>query len=352
MTADRRFPDSLLDDIRARVSLVTLIGRDIRLTRQGREHAGLCPFHSERSPSFTVSEEKGFFHCFGCGAHGDAFGYLTMRGRSFIEAVTELADMAGVAVEGRRPSAPLAPMVTRLSPEDVEAEQAEDIDKARALWASTVEGRGSIVEVYLRDGRGLDLDAIGGVPACLRLAGRLDYWARAKGGGELRVVWSGPAMVAPLVTPDRRIIGVHRTWLLPDGSDRLRQAEGMALKGKKMLGTHSGAVIPLAGRAARMQGGEGIETSLSGWCAVPGLPAVCLGSLGNFSGRKDGSGGWSPWPGLADFTWLEDADGKDPADMRGKVERGMRRLVAAGVTARRAMPPQGMDMNDLYRRRG
>ena len=93
------FPPQFLDEIRARTALSDLIGRRVRLTRKGREYVGLCPFHNEKSPSFTVSEEKGFFHCFGCGAHGDAVGFV-MRGEglSFPEAVERLALDAGLDV--------------------------------------------------------------------------------------------------------------------------------------------------------------------------------------------------------------------------------------------------------------
>jgi DNA primase len=72
------FPPGFLDELRSRISLPALVGRRVRLVRKGREHAGLCPFHNEKTPSFYVVEDKGFFHCFGCGAHGDAIGF-TMR---------------------------------------------------------------------------------------------------------------------------------------------------------------------------------------------------------------------------------------------------------------------------------
>ena len=98
------FPPQFLDELRARIGLADLIGRHVKLTRKGREHSGLCPFHSERTPSFTVSDEKGFFHCFGCGAHGDIIGYV-MRAEnlSFPEAIQRLADEAGVAVPEMSP---------------------------------------------------------------------------------------------------------------------------------------------------------------------------------------------------------------------------------------------------------
>src|SRR6478752_4914489 len=86
------FPPGFLDELRARIGLADLVGRQVRLTRKGREYGGLCPFHNEKTPSFYVVEDKGFFHCFGCGAHGDAIGYV-MRAENldFIEAVERLA---------------------------------------------------------------------------------------------------------------------------------------------------------------------------------------------------------------------------------------------------------------------
>src|SRR5215469_14703247 len=98
------FPPGFLDELRSRVSLAELVGKRVRLARKGREHGGLCPFHNEKTPSFYVVEDKGFFHCFGCGAHGDAIGWI-MRSENldFIEAIEHLADIAGVAVPQQTP---------------------------------------------------------------------------------------------------------------------------------------------------------------------------------------------------------------------------------------------------------
>jgi DNA primase len=98
------FPPQFLDEIRARIVLADLIGRRVKLKKRGREYEGLCPFHSEKTPSFTVSETKGFYHCFGCGAHGDAIGFV-MRGEglSFPEAVEKLAGEAGLPVPQSSP---------------------------------------------------------------------------------------------------------------------------------------------------------------------------------------------------------------------------------------------------------
>ena len=95
-----------LDELRARTSLSALVQRTVKLQKAGREWKACCPFHKEKTPSFTVNDEKGFFHCFGCSAHGDAIRWLTdSRGLPFMEAVKELADAAGMEVPAADPRA-------------------------------------------------------------------------------------------------------------------------------------------------------------------------------------------------------------------------------------------------------
>jgi DNA primase len=95
-----------LDELRARTTLSALIGRTVRITRAGREYKACCPFHDEKSPSFTINDEKGFYHCFGCSAHGDAIRWMTdQRGLSFMDAVKELAAEAGMDVPAPDPKA-------------------------------------------------------------------------------------------------------------------------------------------------------------------------------------------------------------------------------------------------------
>ena len=94
-----------LEELRARLPLADIVGRRVTLRRAGREHSGLCPFHNEKTPSFTVSEEKGFYHCFGCGAHGDVIGFvMRTEGLSFPEAVERLAAEAGLEVPRSTPA--------------------------------------------------------------------------------------------------------------------------------------------------------------------------------------------------------------------------------------------------------
>jgi DNA primase len=95
---------AFLDELRARVTLSSVISPHVKLTRAGREWKACCPFHNEKTPSFTVNDEKHFYHCFGCGAHGDAIRFLTdSRGLPFMDAVKELAASAGMEVPAPDP---------------------------------------------------------------------------------------------------------------------------------------------------------------------------------------------------------------------------------------------------------
>lgn len=88
---------AFLDELRARTTLSTLIAKSVKLQRAGKEFRACCPFHNEKTPSFYVNDDKGFYHCFGCGAHGDAIRWMTdQRGLPFIDAVKELAQAAGL----------------------------------------------------------------------------------------------------------------------------------------------------------------------------------------------------------------------------------------------------------------
>ncbi|WP_186121659.1 DNA primase [Burkholderia gladioli] len=92
-------PSSFLQDLLNRVDIVDVVGRFVQLKKGGANFMGLCPFHNEKSPSFTVSPTKQFYHCFGCGAHGTAIGFLMEHaGLSFPEAVQELAQSVGLTV--------------------------------------------------------------------------------------------------------------------------------------------------------------------------------------------------------------------------------------------------------------
>jgi DNA primase len=147
------FPPSFLEELRTRVPLSDIIGTRLRLTRAGREYKGCCPFHNEKTPSFYVSDDKQFYHCFGCGAHGDVIGFLMQNDRmSFPEAVESLAGQAGLTV----------PCDTPMDREKFDSEKRlyQMLDRTTAWFEDqlfTPGGRNALNYLY---GRGLNDDAI------------------------------------------------------------------------------------------------------------------------------------------------------------------------------------------------
>ena len=138
-----------LEEIKARVSVSEIVGRSVKLIRAGREFKACCPFHHEKSPSFTVNDDKQFYHCFGCGANGDVISFLQdNQNMQFREAVEMLAAQAGLQM----------PVST---PEEVARSKKakslyELMDAVTAYFqAQMVEGRNADVLAYVR-GRGLD----------------------------------------------------------------------------------------------------------------------------------------------------------------------------------------------------
>jgi DNA primase len=92
-------PQDFIDDLIARADIIEVVGRRVQLKKAGREYKACCPFHDEKTPSFTVSPAKGFYHCFGCGAHGTAIGFLMeFDHMNFVEAIESLAHSMGVEV--------------------------------------------------------------------------------------------------------------------------------------------------------------------------------------------------------------------------------------------------------------
>jgi DNA primase len=141
------YSTAVLDDIRAGVDLVDLIGRFVNLRKAGVNWKGLCPFHSEKTPSFMVNPKKGIFHCFGCGVGGDAFGFVMRQDRlTFPEAVRALARTAGVALPEERGA-----------PGDSGREELlRAVDLAARFYAELLwKPAGARAQAYLRE-RGID----------------------------------------------------------------------------------------------------------------------------------------------------------------------------------------------------
>src|SRR5689334_16805320 len=143
-------PNDFIQTLLGRVDIVEVVDRHVPLKKAGANYQACCPFHSEKTPSFTVSETKQFYHCFGCGAHGTAIGFLMEHGgRSFPEAVEELAREAGLQVPREARAAGAEPAVAR---NEADALQELLRDAARFYRASLRDSPRAIA--YLK-GRGL-----------------------------------------------------------------------------------------------------------------------------------------------------------------------------------------------------
>ena len=133
----------IVERVRDATDLLALVGSAVKLRKQGSAHVGLCPFHAERSPSFQVVANRGFYHCFGCGKHGDAFAWLMEReGMTFPEALEQLARAAGIDLPERRerPSAEV----------DLETRMRSALDAAQAFFEAQL-ARHEEASAYLRD---------------------------------------------------------------------------------------------------------------------------------------------------------------------------------------------------------
>ena len=246
-----KIPEAELRELRQRVSLVSLIGRRVRLQKQGPDYFGLCPFHGEKSPSFSVNPEKGFFHCFGCGAHGDVLDWI-MRS----EGVSFRA-----AVERARIEAGASPTIVGDPREDRKAHADEARQRlAWRIWEASEPISGTVAETYLRIARGVSIE----IPESLR-------FHRSLKAGRGRDAPRFPAMVAKIVHPTDGLVAIQRTFLRPDG-----RAKAPIDRPKMALGSRGSGAVRL-GVAARVMGVcEGIETGLSAqemfavpvWCAL------------------------------------------------------------------------------------
>src|SRR3984957_14174881 len=146
-----RFGDDKIEEVRSRADIVEIVGAHVRLRRAGRNFIGLCPFHNEKTPSFSVNAERGFFHCFGCGVGGSVFNFITrVEGLTFPEAVRSLAKKYGVTLPEHDVSGPAAgEREAMLKASEVAAEFF-----AHVLWNTT---DGAMARDYLKS-RGISIE--------------------------------------------------------------------------------------------------------------------------------------------------------------------------------------------------
>jgi DNA primase len=245
MNITERFKDYGVDfEAVKAVPIIEVIGPYVALKKEGPEHAGLCPFHQEKSPSFKVNPSKGFYHCFGCGAHGDGVDFImALLGIEPREAVERILGGTHSPVERAR-------LVRRASAAQEEAarqQAAEDARKAQLaldIWLASTTAAGSAVEAYLRS-RDIEIS----------ISSSLRFHPSLKHGPTGLLL---PAMVAGVQAPDGKFAAVHRTFLLPDGRGKARVSDP-----KLGLGPFTGNAVRLAPATEILGICEGIETGLS-----------------------------------------------------------------------------------------
>lgn len=243
MASPDRLPPIDFDAVRA-VAISSVIGASVGLKKFGREFRACCPFHSDKTPSFYVNDDKGFYHCFGCGAHGDAIDFLVETAGLTVREAAEAISGASYPVIQHRP--------VNIEPEPDRSAEAEKI------WTNSVPADGTAAVLYLAN-RGLD----GPVPPCIRFA-RLRL-------GRHPIM---PALVALVVGADGSPTGIQRTFLSEDG----RKADLPDGKVKFSLGKVKGGSIRCAPADDEVALTEGLEDALS-FQRMLGVPTwACAGA--------------------------------------------------------------------------
>lgn len=304
-----RFSPQQLDEIRARVSVSSIVGQRVKLTKSGREFIGLCPFHNEKTPSFTINDEKGFWHCFGCGAHGDVIRWMTeYENIPFVQAVQQLASEGQVQLTGE-PATAREMLGSRKEAAHVTGHVTSDVVGAWC-WKTASPALGDLPERWL-DSRGIDPS----LPLVRRALLRAKFhpampffpWQTWENPRQIARTW--PAMLLPIEIISgprgcrkRRMIGVHATYLRGDGRGKavlpVNKRTGIPYPARKIWGEVAGGAVWLSGvdgldgpvEANKMRTplmvGEGFETTLAAMIDQPGeMRGAAALTLNNLQGR-------------------------------------------------------------------
>ena len=163
-------PDSFKQDLLNRVDIVDVVQRYVQLRKAGANYVGLCPFHNEKTPSFSVSPAKQFYHCFGCGVHGNAIGFLmAYASLGYVDAVKDLASQAGMQVPEAQPRSP-----EEAARKEREPDLTAVMEKAMAFYRAELKKSPRAID-YLK-GRGLT----GEIAARYRIGYAPDGWQGLK----------------------------------------------------------------------------------------------------------------------------------------------------------------------------
>ncbi len=341
-----------IEEIKARVSLVDLIMSATPLKKNGCEWTGCCPFHQEKTPSFTVNEEKGFYHCFGCDAHGDAISFLTeYKGMSFNDAVDDLAKRAGLAAGDGVDITP-APKIKRKTEQELRAEKQKQIEHAKKIWDESVKAEGTPVERYL-NGRGIDIEKIGGMPPTIRFHERLKH---------IETNSYMPAMVCYIQAANRQFIGIHRTYLEFDVNNEVVKEVLDKLDGARVMSAPSSPVVKANVVSAKKTLGLVSEGAIR-FAPVPdnGILAIAEGVETALSVMQAKRSEWAVWAGVSlnnlpklklpqgvkEVLLFVDNDEKDLEAAEKIKQKAAKNLAKQVGKAHIIRPPEGMDFNDL-----
>lgn len=343
-----------LDQLRNAITLSTLIGRTVKLQRAGHEFKACCPFHDEKTPSFYVNDSKGFYHCFGCEAHGDAIRWMTeQQGLQFMDAVKELALIAGMDVPAPDP---------RSAQRQEEAKGLRDLmDAAQTWFRANLEGsQGAEARAYL-ERRGISPQTIetfgfGYAPEDRTALGKAlsDYSSELLVEGGLRIAVEGKEpydrfrgrLMLPIRDPRGRVIAFGGRILKDiEGAPKYLNSPDTPLfdKGRNLYNFDRAG--PLARKSGRLLVVEGYMDAIA--CAAAGIEEV-VAPLGTALTEHQLALLWRvvPVPTLC----LDGDSAGQRAGMRA-VGRALPHL-APGQSLRIAILPAGQDPDDLLKSRG
>ena len=223
------YSKSSIAEVCGKTPLSEVAARSVKLHRSGSEWKGCCPFHEDRSPSFTIYADDRRFMCFGCGARGDVLDFIMRRDGITLGEALETAQAGSEPLPTTKPNS---------------EEHSDRCAEAAAIWAAAIPAAGTPAERYLR-ARGIHCP----IPASLRFA-ELPL-------GRSRLL---PALVAAVSTMSDKVLGVQRTFLSADGTSKATLPGG---KSKLSLGRVKGGAIRLGAAAPKLIVTEGLEDGLS-----------------------------------------------------------------------------------------
>ena len=345
-------PPAFLDELRARVPLAPVVSRRVKLIRAGREWKGCCPFHNEKTPSFYVNDDKGFYHCFGCGAHGDVIRFLTeQEGLGFIDAVKQLAAQAGMEVPSESPEARARAEVT---------DTLQSLAGRAADWfaAQLRSAAGAEARAYLEQ-RGVSQTLVNDFALGFSPDSRTGLKTALKDAGEARLVEAGllgraetgetydrfrGRLMFPIRDRRGRVVGFGGRALGDVQPKYLNSADGPLFDKGRLLYN-----LDRAGPAARKSGRIVV---VEGYMDVIGVAGAGISDLVAPLGTAMTEDQLSlAWRNTDEPILCFDGDG---AGQRAALRAALRALplLTAGKSLRIATLPPGEDPDDLVKRGG